>query len=97
MRNWTSTGGGESFSPGASAGCSPPAAWALFEALYAGRGHPLSGDFLRRAIGVSALGDHVYQLRRALAGSRYRVERHRGDEYELTAGEAFTGTRRPPY
>jgi hypothetical protein len=21
----------------------PPAAWALFEALYAGRGHPLSG------------------------------------------------------
>ena len=75
----------------------PPAAWALFEALYAGRGHPLSGDFLRRAIGVSALGDHVYQLRRAMAGSRYRVKKHRGDEYELMAGEAFTGTRRPPY
>ena len=44
----------------------PPAAWALFKALYAGRGHPLSGDFLRKAICVSALGDHVYQLRRAL-------------------------------
>ena len=26
----------------------PPTAWALFEALYAGRGHPLSGDFLRK-------------------------------------------------
>ncbi len=65
----------------------PPTAWALFEALYAGRGHPLSGDFLRKAIGASALGGHVHQLRRALAGSRYRVETHRGDEYELTAGE----------
>ena len=65
----------------------PPAAWALFEALYAGRGHPLSGDFLRKAIGASALGDPVHQLRRALAGSRYRVETHRGDEYELTAGK----------
>jgi hypothetical protein len=75
----------------------PPKAWALFEALYAGRGHPLSGHFLRKAIGVSALGDHVYQLRRAMAGSRYRVKKHRGDEYELMAGEAFTGTRRPPY
>ena len=65
----------------------PPTAWALFEALYAGRGHPLSGDFLRKAIGASALGDLVHQLRRALAGSRYRVETHRGDEYELTAGK----------
>ena len=75
----------------------PPTAWALFEALYAGRGHPLSGDFLRRAIGTSALGDHVHQLRRALAGSRYRVETHRGDAYELTTGEAFKGKPRPPY
>jgi hypothetical protein len=75
----------------------PPKAWALFEALYAGRGHPLSGDFLRKAIGASALGDHVYQLRRALAGSRYRVETHRGDAYELTTGEAFKGKPRPPY
>jgi hypothetical protein len=65
----------------------PPTAWALFEALYAGRGHLLSGDFLRKAIGASALGDHVHQLRRALAGSRYRVEAHRGDEYELTQGK----------
>ena len=65
----------------------PPKAWALFEALYAGRGQPLSGHFLRKAIGVSALGDHVHQLRRALVGSRYRVETRRGDEYELTAGK----------
>ena len=62
-----------------------PTAWALFEALYAGRGDPLSGDFLRKAIGASALGDHVHQLRRALVGSRYRVETRRGDRYELTA------------
>ena len=65
----------------------PPTAWALFEALYAGRGHPLSGDFLRKAIGAPALGQHVHQLRRALVGSRYRVETRRGDEYELTAGK----------
>ena len=68
-----------------------PTAWALFEALYAGRGDPLSGDFLRKAIGASALGDHVHQLRRALVGSRYRVETRRGDRYELTA------PRKPPY
>jgi len=68
-----------------------PTAWALFEALYAGRGDPLSGDFLRKAIGASALGDHVHQLRRALVGSRYRVETHRADRYELTA------PRKPPY
>src|SRR5215471_776450 len=68
-----------------------PTAWALFEALYAGRGDPLSGDFLRKAIGASALGDHVHQLRRALVGSRYRVEKHRVDRYELTA------PRKPPY
>src|SRR6516164_7118906 len=55
--------------------------------LLAGGEHPLSGDFLRKAIGASALGDPVHQLRRALAGSRYRVETHRGDEYELTAGK----------
>ena len=75
----------------------PPKAWALFEALYAGRGHPLSGHFLRKAIDASALGEHVHQLRRALVGSRYRVETRRGDEYELTAGEALTGAPRSPY
>src|SRR5215471_11455605 len=46
----------------------PPTAWALFEELYAGRGHPLSGDFLRKAIGASALAQHVHQLRWALVG-----------------------------
>jgi len=55
----------------------PPTAWALFEALYAGRGEPVSGDFLRKAIGASSLSKHLHQLRRALAGSRYRVETHR--------------------
>jgi hypothetical protein len=55
----------------------PPTAWALFEALYAGRGEPVSGDFLRKAIGASGLSWHLHQLRRALAGSRYRVETHR--------------------
>ena len=62
----------------------PPTAWALFEALYAGGGSPLNGDFLRKATGATTLGEHVYRLRRALAGSRYRIAAHRGDEYELT-------------
>jgi hypothetical protein len=62
----------------------PRIAWALFEALYAGRGYRVTGDFLRKAIDASNLGEHVRQLRRALAGSRYRVVAHLGDEYELT-------------
>ena len=61
----------------------PPTAWALFEALYAGRGEPVSGDFLRKAIGARRLTGHVDRLRRALAGSRYRVERHHDLAYEL--------------
>ena len=64
-----------------------PTAWALFEALYAGRGQPVSGDFLGKAIGASALSKHLYQLRRALAGSRYRVERHYDLAYELKIDE----------
>jgi hypothetical protein len=36
----------------------------------------MSSDFLRKAIGASGLRQYLYQLRRALAGSRYRVERH---------------------
>ena len=47
-------------------------------------GHPLSGDFLRKAIGAPTLGEHLYRLRRALTGSRYWVVAHPGDEYELT-------------
>ena len=61
----------------------PPTAWALFEALYAGRGEPVSGEFLRKAIGASSLIEHLRQLRRALAGSRYRVETHRDLAYDL--------------
>ena len=62
-------------------------AWALFEALYAGRGQPASGDFLRKAIGATRLGEYVRQLRRALAGSRYRVQTRRGKGYELTVAQ----------
>jgi len=61
----------------------PPTAWALFEVLYAGRGEPVSGDFLRKAIGASGLSKYLNELRRALAGSRYRVETDRGVGYEL--------------
>jgi hypothetical protein len=61
----------------------PPTAWALFEALYAGRGQPMSGDFLAKAIGASGLASHLQQLRQALVGSRYRVETLRGFAYEL--------------
>jgi hypothetical protein len=60
-----------------------PTAWALFEVLYAGRGQPVSGDFLRKAIGASGLSEHLRQLQRALVGSRYRVETDRGVGYEL--------------
>jgi hypothetical protein len=61
----------------------PPTAWALFEVLYAGRGQPVSGDFLRKAIGARGLGKHLRQLRRALVGSRYGVETHPDLAYEL--------------
>jgi hypothetical protein len=47
----------------------------------------VSGDFLRKAIGASGLSKHLHQLRRALAGSRYRVESDRGVGYELKIGE----------
>jgi biotin operon repressor len=65
----------------------PPTAWALFEALYAGRGEPVSGEFLRKAIGASRLSKHLHQLRRALAGSRYRVKTHRYLGYDLKIDE----------
>jgi len=65
----------------------PPTAWALFEVLYAGRGQPASGDFLRKVIGASGLSGPLHQLRRALAGSRYRVEAHRNLVYELKIDE----------
>ena len=65
----------------------PPTAWALFETLYAARGEPVSSEFLRKAIGASGLRQYLYQLRRALAGSRYRVERHHDLAYELKIGE----------
>ena len=61
----------------------PPTAWALFETLYATRGEPVSGEFLRKAIGASGLRQYLYQLRRAFAGSRYRVERYHDLAYEL--------------
>jgi len=61
----------------------PGAAWALFEALYAGRGQPVSRDFLRNAIGAKRLGEYVWELRRAFAGSRYRLQTRRGIGYEL--------------
>jgi len=51
--------------------------------LYAVHGEPVSGDFLKKAIGTTGLSKYLHQLRRALAGSRYRVERHRDAAYEL--------------
>jgi hypothetical protein len=54
-------------------------------ALFGSRvsGGAVSGDFLTEAIGAPSLGKHFHQLRRALSGSRYRVERHRDLAYEL--------------
>jgi hypothetical protein len=65
-----------------------PTTWALFEALYAGGGEPVSGDFLKKVIGASALGRHLSRLRRALAGTRYRVEGRRGVAYELKINQS---------
>jgi DNA-binding winged helix-turn-helix (wHTH) protein len=47
----------------------------------------VSGDFLLKAIHTSGLRENIYQLRRALVGSRYRVETHRGMGYQLTVGQ----------
>jgi DNA-binding response OmpR family regulator len=60
-----------------------PTVWALFEALYAERGHPVSGDLLIKTIDTSALREHVHKLRQALVGSRFRVETRCGVGYEL--------------
>ena len=60
-----------------------PTVWALFEALYAGRGHPVSRDLLIKAILSSSLREHVRQLRREMRGSRFRAETRRGVGYEL--------------
>ena len=64
-----------------------PTAWVLFETLYAARGEPVSGEFLRKAIGASGLRQYLYQLRRAFAGSRYRVEGHHDLAYGLKIDE----------
>ena len=58
--------------------------WAIFEALYAARGSPVSTDFLVAATVTSALREHIRKLRRALVGSRYRIGTHRGIGYSLT-------------
>jgi hypothetical protein len=57
--------------------------WTLFEALYAGRGHPVSSDLLIKAIHSAFLREYVRQLRRELRGSRFRVEMRHGLGYEL--------------
>jgi DNA-binding response OmpR family regulator len=58
--------------------------WALFEALYAARGSPVSTDFLVMAIAPSGLREHIRRLRRALIGSRYCIETYRNIGYGLT-------------
>ena len=87
MRSRTSTAVAASLLAGGEHRVLSPSAWALFEALYAGRGEPVSDDFLRKAIGASSLSKHLHQLRRALAGSRYRLETDRGAGHELRSTE----------
>ena len=58
--------------------------WALFEALYAAHGSPVSTQLLIKAIASSGLREHVRRLRRTIVGSRYRVETYRGIGYGLT-------------
>jgi DNA-binding response OmpR family regulator len=52
--------------------------WAIFEALYAARGSPVSTDFLIAATVTSGLREHIRKLRRVLIG--------RGTASRLTAG-----------
>jgi DNA-binding response OmpR family regulator len=58
--------------------------WALFEVLYAARGSPVSTGFLVEATAASGLREHIRRLRRALVGSRYRIDTYRGIGYGLT-------------
>src|SRR5229473_3012776 len=58
--------------------------WALFELLYAARGSPVSTGFLVEATGASGLREHIRRLRRAVVGSRYRIDTYRGIGYGLT-------------
>jgi DNA-binding response OmpR family regulator len=58
--------------------------WALFEMLYAAHGSPVSTGLLVKAMASSGLREHIRRLRRALAGSRYRIETYRGIGYGLT-------------
>jgi len=67
----------------------PGRAWALFEVLYAVRGQPMSQDFLRNAIGAMKLGEYIRELRRAFAGTRYRLQTHRGIGYELIIAQRY--------
>jgi hypothetical protein len=60
--------------------------WAIFEVLYAALGSPVSTDFLVTTTVTSGLREHIRKLRRALIGSRYRIETHRGIGYSLTVG-----------
>jgi hypothetical protein len=55
--------------------------WALFEVLYAARGSPVSTGFLVEATAASGLREHIRRLRRALVGSRYRIDTYRGIGY----------------
>jgi DNA-binding response OmpR family regulator len=58
--------------------------WTLFEVLYAAGGSPVSTGFLVEAMTASGLREHIRKLRRALVGSRYRIETYRGIGYGLT-------------
>ena len=58
--------------------------WAFFEVLYAARGSPVSTGFLVEATGASGLREQIRRLRRAVVGSRYRIDTYRGIGYGLT-------------
>ena len=56
--------------------------WAIFEALYAARGSPVSTHLLVATV-TSGVREHIRKLRRTVVGSRYRIETHRGIGYSL--------------
>jgi DNA-binding response OmpR family regulator len=68
--------------------------WRLLAALYRRHGRVVPDVELTRAacILAYALHEHIRRLRKLLFGSRFRLETHRGDGYELVAQEDPRGS-----
>ena len=68
--------------------------WRLFAALYRRHGRVVPDVELTRAarIPAYALHEHIRRLRKLMFGSRFRLETHRSDGYELVVQEDPRGS-----